>query len=355
MKADGVARGVGASRDRWEHSRRRSGDDQPCSSPLNAPRGTETRQGRHFFRDSRRSRCVNNEVCLADLSRMNSEKTSIRHACLRRKAHDRGLAGASMSIPVTMVRSIIDRLFFPPSGFSYESMHYYILNPCHTPSPALGVGASMVGVMSSVRGMGRAGKDRARGAAALPGARSPRASSGRSSASGARRPGPTPVGTRSCAGWPSPREYPRLTGSARVNSGPRSSSTLYRRRAIDSSSPRRSRPLSTRWPLIRIPLVLPRSLTSSSPMPGAMQQWRRETSIDSSRVSHSGSRPTTMIALFDRDVRPSVQCDQSQGHGKTPGRTGRDWSRVAPHGTVEPRESRVRGHGRLRSFERDKG
>ena len=62
---------------------------------------------------------------------------------------------------------------------------------------------------------------------------------------------------------------------------------------MDSSSPSWSHPDSTSRPLIRIPLVLPRSWTTTWPSPSVRQQWIRETRIESRRASHRGSRPTT--------------------------------------------------------------
>ena len=63
------------------------------------------------------------------------------------------------------------------------------------------------------------------------------------------------------------------------------------KRAMESLSPGRSRPQVTRWPLIQSPLVLPRSRTTTSSSTALKQQWCRETQLEPSRRSHSGSRP----------------------------------------------------------------
>ena len=95
-----------------------------------------------------------------------------------------------------------------------------------------------------------------------------------------QRPHPT---LRSCPGRRSRR------GERSGPSGAQPATRRYRKQAIDSSSPGRSRPNIARRPLIRTPLVLPRSRTEHGAAVDLDQAAvDPETRIEMSRASHPG-------------------------------------------------------------------
>ena len=71
----------------------------------------------------------------------------------------------------------------------------------------------------------------------------------------------------------------------------------------DSSSPTRSRPTFTLAPLIRMPLVLPRSRTTISPC-SRVGSNGDATAATSETASQDGCRPTTTIVLVDKCLGP---------------------------------------------------